>query len=978
MSMTRVQQRIALSLLMALPLLAVGFLKVFPDPSGVVHDIVLVSLIGLVPLAASVASRGSRVPAQAAEVRRVDEEPSSRRTSDASGRRYRALSEMIPHLVWSTEPEGGADYFNSAWSESTGLSLEQSLGWGWVDAIHPEDRESTRLRWKQALASGRPYEIEYRLVCASNRSYRWHLSRGLPVHDSRGRIVQWLGTCTDIDNQKQAEQALRISEARFRALVEQSPLSTQVLAADGTTLRVNRAWERLWGVTLKEIAGYNLLQDQQLIERGMMPYIEQAFAGEGTVIPPKIYCPDRGPFKGKTIWVRAFIYPVKDEAGEVREIVLVHEDITERVQAKAALVASEARFQAFMNHLPAVAFLKDEEGRYVWGNEAWARQHRHKHADPLGCSDAELWPEAAARRFHESDRNALESRETLEVIEPVITDDGSLIHWMTLKFTIEDRGGRLLLGGIALDITERVRVEERLRQQLAFTSAVTANMAEGLYALDEQGCSTFLNPAAERMLGWTQDELNGRNMHEVVHFRRPDNTHYSVDDCPLLETIRAAKPIRGEEFFIRKDDTGFPVDYSSSPILVDGRGRGAVVTFHDITDRLRSQEELRQAKEAAEKASQAKDQFLAVLSHELRTPLTPVLVEVSALLDDPSTPEAHRPTLILTKRNVELEARIIDDLLDVTRIAQGKLRLDTRLVDAHELIHQAIGICRDEIVAAKLRIDVKLLATRHHVEADPARIQQIAWNLIKNAAKFTPVGGSIHVRTCNTDEGRLVMEVSDTGIGIAPEALPGIFAAFEQADPSITKQFGGLGLGLAISRSLAEAHGGTLRASSRGRGKGATFTFDVPTVPTPRPTTPETSATPTEILPRESSRILLVEDNADTLRVMSRLLKSRGHGVTTATGVDSALEAEAAEGPFDLIISDIGLPDGSGLELMKQIRRRSGARGIALSGYGMEEDLRRSQDAGFVEHLTKPIDFAKLEAAIQRVVANQERGIDAV
>ena len=389
-------------------------------------------------------------------------------------------------------------------------------------------------------------------------------------------------------------------------------------------------------------------------------------------------------------------------------------------------------------------------------------------------------------------------------------------------------------------------------------------------------------------------------------------------------------------------------------------------------DNARLYREARKAREEAEAANRAKDRFLAVLSHELRTPLTPVLAEVSAMLDDPATPDSVRPILEMTRRNVELEARLIDDLLDLNRIVQGKLRLDRRVVDAHRLIRESLEICRSGVEAARLRVELSLVATRHHVNADAARLQQVTWNLIKNAVKFTPEGGFIAIRT--RDEGdRLVVEVADTGVGIEGKALARIFDAFDQGDGSITQRFGGLGLGLAIGRSLAEAHGGRLTASSPGLNQGATFRLDLPTVDAP---SIQTEAAPSVAPPGDQEarpvgplRILLVEDNLDTLRVMARLLLGRGHVVVRADSVASALAA-AEDGEFDLLVSDLGLPDGSGLDLIRGIRAlRLGQTmpGIALSGYGLDDDIRRSQEAGFLEHLVKPVDFTALEAAIRRV-----------
>jgi CheY-like chemotaxis protein len=327
----------------------------------------------------------------------------------------------------------------------------------------------------------------------------------------------------------------------------------------------------------------------------------------------------------------------------------------------------------------------------------------------------------------------------------------------------------------------------------------------------------------------------------------------------------------------------------------------------------------------------------------------------------------------MIRQNVLLQARLIDDLLDVMRIVRGKMPLHWEVADGHGIIEQAIQVCRSEVLGKPLRLDSDLAAARRHVNADPARLQQVIWNLIKNAVKFTPEGGSIAVRTRNEaadGEDRLVVEVCDTGIGIEPGVLPTIFDPFQQGETTITRKFGGLGLGLAICKGIVEAHGGTIVAESGGPGRGTTFRVALKALPEPadepngQPLGGPVVAEPAR---PTSLRILVVEDEPATLRLMARLLRGLGHEVETAGTIASGLEAVEG-GRFDLIVSDIGLPDGSGLELMRRaVARRGPVPGIALTGYGMEEDIRRSREAGFTAHLTKPIDFGKLEAMIRQV-----------
>ena len=372
----------------------------------------------------------------------------------------------------------------------------------------------------------------------------------------------------------------------------------------------------------------------------------------------------------------------------------------------------------------------------------------------------------------------------------------------------------------------------------------------------------------------------------------------------------------------------------------------------------------------AETASRAKDRFLAILSHELRTPLTPVLTALH-LIDNMELSEDVRELTGLIRRNVELETRLIDDLLDLTQISRGKLRLQSASTDIHEKLRSAMQTVEFDARRKQLNVTLETRATRTTVFADPARLQQVFWNVLKNAVKFTPAGGSIAIRTSDgsTQEcGDTVrVEVTDTGIGFSAEAIDRIFNAFEQGGNEVTKRFGGLGLGLNICRTLVEVHGGKISAASGGVGNGATFTIDWP-VKSPGPT--DASAPVPEASTERPSvaRVLLVEDHRDTAVLMTRLLKRYGYQVSTADSVASALSAADTQ-PFDLVVSDIGLPDGSGLDLMPQLKARYRLKGIALSGFGMEEDVARSHQAGFAAHLVKPVDSAQLEQALQRVVS---------
>ena len=377
--------------------------------------------------------------------------------------------------------------------------------------------------------------------------------------------------------------------------------------------------------------------------------------------------------------------------------------------------------------------------------------------------------------------------------------------------------------------------------------------------------------------------------------------------------------------------------------------------------------DLKIAKDAAEKANAAKDEFLAALSHELRTPLTPILSAVSALDASTVSREELVRTFTIIQRNIELEARLIDDLLDLTRITRGKLHIERQTVDLHECLRHAEEICAADLVKKNIQVSHQIEAVQHHIAGDSARLQQVFWNILANAVKFTPHGGHISIETRNPPTDGIEVRVRDSGIGIPEENLNSIFNAFDQGPASRAKSGGGLGLGLAIAKALVEAQSGTIVAASEGTGKGAEFRVDLPVAARPRASeSPKNEpAPPKEITSRPT--ILLVEDHLDSADILNRMLHRRGFTVLSAHTVAQALEVFSAQ-PIDLVISDIGLPDGTGSDLMKIIRQTKDMPAIAVSGFGMEQDLARSTEAGFNAHLIKPVTVQTLENTIRKLL----------
>ncbi len=593
------------------------------------------------------------------------------------------------------------------------------------------------------------------------------------------------------------------------------------------------------------------------------------------------------------------------------------------------------------------------------------------------------------------------------VMTPIIVLTGQGDDQIAAEMMKAGASDYLAKGQLPLDHLAR-SVHSAVRIHLAERAAALANallmqsesrfrnMADSapvlLWVSDDRGGFTYTNESWLRFTGRSMAEELGYGWAEGIH--EEDASRFLT---MYREHLDSRTPFEMEYRFRRHDGQYRWVLNRASPcILVDGSFAGFVGSCIDISTRKESElqhaqllEREQAARAHAEAANRAKDEFLAVLSHELRTPLTPVLGVVHLLEHEESLNADLREQVAMIRRNVELEARLIDDLLDLTRLSQGRINLNMESGDANTAIHGAVSLWRDEIQTKRLHLEMDLHAEHHHVKADLARLQQVLWNLLKNAVKFTPSGGRIVFRTHNIDgacpcpatgdramattvpqggEGDkplLAISVEDTGIGIHPELLPRIFDAFEQGEGAMRRQFGGVGLGLSISRALIRAHGGDILAASAGPGRGATLSVWLATVDpqAKAKSQPNKSNVPT----RHAGRILLVDDHADTSRALKRLLQRLGYEIETADSVKSALTHARAHS-FDLLISDIGLPDGSGLDLMREIQGIQKIRGIAVSGFGMDEDIRRSKEVGFEEHLTKPINFQRLQSVIHELV----------
>jgi PAS domain S-box-containing protein len=608
----------------------------------------------------------------------------------------------------------------------------------------------------------------------------------------------------------------------------------------------------------------------------------------------------------------------------------------------------------------------DRKWRYTHANDKVAAFAGLSAKEMIGRVIWEIFPDAVGTEFYDRCQDVMRTGQASR---------GEFFHapwnrWLDVRI-YPTKDGIVIFRG---DITERKKQEALSQEREANLRESQERLRLATEAADI-GTFDFLPQTGELQLSDRSKELFGLPPEAEMTYEsylagvHPDDRHI------VHETVQRVRQPGG---------TGrFDIEYRTIGIgdgkerWVAERGRAVldasgevtrfIGTMLDITDSKNTEILLQRAKSEAEEANQAKDQFLAMLSHELRTPLTPVLMTIAALRRQPDLSDDLRRDLEVLRRNVELEALLIDDLLDLTRIAHGKLKLHSDAVDIHGTIDHALSISADDLYGKNITVTRRFEAREHHCWADPARLQQVFWNLVKNAAKFTPAKGHLALSTKNNDAHQIVIEITDNGIGIEPDLIPKIFDAFEQGGRTVTNKYGGLGLGLAVSKRVVDLHHGTITARSAGPGQGATFVVTLNAM--------ETSLLEGPILFLESEpasaphlQILLVEDHKDTARVLGRILQNAGFDVSHADSLVRAREL-AHSRRFDLVISDVGLPDGSGLDLMRGLHETQGLTGIALSGFGTDDDVAASSAAGFAEHLTKPVDWERLRSAIERLTS---------
>ncbi|HUA66421.1 MAG TPA: response regulator [Alphaproteobacteria bacterium] len=816
---------------------------------------------------------------------------------------------------------------------------------------------------------------------------------------------------TEITQRKNAEEALRqmnntleasvrertselrASQERYEQVVRNLPMAIYTTDAGGKITLYNANAAEMWGLHPKigqdTWGGCKIYRpdgtEMPLDESPMAVTLKagQPVRGQEIIIER----PD-----GVRRNILPYPTPIHDPSGRIIGAVNLLLDVTERNLAHLMT----QRFAAIVESSDDAIIGKDTSGIINSWNQGAERIFGFKASEVIGKPITILIP---------IERHA----EELEILKQIRgghqvkhfetvrkRKDGVLIDVSLTISPVKDAGETVVgASKIARDISERKRNERQQRTLFELVAKVNTAPSSGeisdaaleaivqcqnadraaLLLLDSDGVMRF--KAWRGISDEYRRAVEGHSPWKAGDFPQP----LAIDDVAVAELEEGLKnaiqregiaslafiPINYEKRLLGK----FMVYFNQPHAFTTNELRPAQTIASQIAfaiEREYVSDQLKRANDELLAASRAKDDFMATLSHELRTPLNPVLLLASDAMNNRDLPPRVRADFNTIRKNIEMEARLIDDLLDLTRIARGKIILEKHFVNLRTILTDAVAQVREEMNQKKLRLELRLKATQHTVFADSVRLQQIFWNLLKNAVKFTSEGGQVTIET-EMAGNRLLTKISDTGIGMTSDELAGIFKAFAQGEHAAANghRFGGLGLGLSISQKLTELHSGKIIAASEGRDKGSTFIVELPLVTAAESNGISTATPGFDDTHRYKSakhiRILLVEDHEPTRTTLASLLARRSYDVVSAGTVEEA-RTLAKEARFDLLITDIGLPDGNGYDLMNELVRDNPLRGIALTGYGMEHDVARSETAGFDAHLTKPVRIQSLEAAL--------------
>lgn len=863
--------------------------------------------------------------------------------------------------VITTDPQGNVESMNAVSQVLTGWTQQEAQGQPLTrifKIINEQSRLTVENPVQKALREGRIVGLANHTILISKQGTERSIDdSAAPIRDTQGRILGVVLIFRDISDRREAEARLALNEERFRLAAE---------AMNGIIYEYNFHTdhvERTRG--LYEVLGYHPHEvpstsqwwwDQMHPDdrQHSQPTLEAAAQSWRNVVNE--YRVKHRDGRWLDVVDRALI--LKDPQGVPAKIIGCTVDVTQ----ERAVERERNQFLATLNGLvtsaPLGIAVLDDAMRFRLINQPLAEMNGLSCEAHLGRSLQEIVPQL----YPQVEPLFRQVMETGQKITDFILEGetaktpGVLRIWRESWFPItSDEGTAKRVGVVVQEITEQRKIRQQLQYQLELNKSITDNATTAIFMMNGRGQCTFMNPAAEKMTGFQFSEVAHRLLHDVIHHHHPDGQTFPVQECALDRALLAQMDLGNhEDVFIRKDGSFFPVVVTATQIQQNNIPLGMVMEVRDVTEEQKSDQRIHTLLSELQDADRRKDEFLAILAHELRNPLAPVknALEIMKLLGDSPTAVAEARSLM--DRQIGQMARLIDDLLDVSRITRDNLKLKRETVSLAAVVEHAVEACRPSCEQAGHTLEVVLPPEPVFLNADSARLAQVLGNLLMNSCKYTERGGHISL-AASCEDNQLVVKVTDSGIGIPPEMLPKVFDLFTQVNNSIERAAGGLGIGLSLVKRLVELHGGTVTASSAGVGQGSEFVVRLPFLPQvpPAPIAPPPAA---PALP--SCRILVVDDNRDSAQTLSMLLKMLGNETRTAyDGLEAVEQAEQFQP--DLIFLDIGLPKIDGYEACRRIRELPTGKKIfiiALTGWGQEDDIRQAKTAGFNHHCTKPID----------------------
>ena len=919
-----------------------------------------------------------------------------------SENRYRTMADAVPQLMWSNTADGRLEFCNQHWQRYTGWMPELPVTATMLDIFHPDDLSALSATRHQAIQAGSAYELECR-VLRFDGIYRWHLARVAPVKNQAGQVVQWVGIGIDIDDRFQAEESLAESDRRFRFLAESLPHLIWNVDSAGELRFANQKWSEYLGMSYQQAAQNNwesLVPPSDLAE-AFARWQECQITGEVYQVEFRL----RRASDQMERWHLSRAVPIRDAGNQIVEWIGTNTDIHDRKRAQLNeqfLSGLEIRLRQHSHPAEMLWEATSSLGEYLQVDRCvW---HEIDATAEQGIVDRD-WHQpglaSVAGTYHISDFKTPELKALALAGQTIVIPD--IANCQDTAHLVDNYGGlgiRALVDVPCLQegrwvavlvvtsqevrhwqpdevslmqevvarlwtLIQHARAVQELHESEDRFRALADNIAQLTWMTDATGWIFWYNQRWFDYTGTTLEEMQGWGWQQVHHPEHLDRVVAKFKSC-----IEKEEPWE-DTFPLRGKDGSYRWFLSRAVPVRDDRGNVLrwCGTNTDITDRLNAEAERERllageqaAREEAERANRVKDEFLAVLSHELRTPLNPILGWAKLLQSNCLTPEKQSYALQTIERNAKLQTQLIEDLLDVSRILQGKVSLNIVPVDLAGAIDAAIETVRLSAKVKSIEITTEFAPNVARVLGDAGRLQQVVWNLLSNSVKFTSSGGKIAVKLDRADTDAQIT-VTDTGKGIEPDFLPYVFDYFRQADSTITRKFGGLGLGLAIVRHLVELHGGTVKSDSPGEGQGATFTVRIPLIPVPPPTIPAETA-PESSFNLSGIRVLAVDDDADARDLVVFLLEDCGASVTAVSSADAALAVLTQSVP-DVLLSDIGMPHTDGYMLLRQVRALPPEQGglvpaIALTAYAGEIDYRQALAAGFQRHISKPVEPDKL------------------